>query len=831
MTIRFQSLSRNHHRISRSSLSSSSSSSIILSRVHNIPNNMSMMNSRRTMSSLSKHLMRPTSTLLSLSSVVRIRSSSLPSINFSNTQHVSFRSYTIANTTTTTTTTSQGTKTAKTTNTEKNKDQTATSRTTNCALPVEKEEMEQLLDMAYKQAREISEIALLNLNNKRQQQKQSKQMKVPNHSSMIKPINTSSSSLPAVAVQVVANDPIKISTTQETEAQLQIQHEASAAEALLKLTSQPIFQSFIKNKQERNDDVVLSLHSAFLSVIQWLCHSLSSSSTSISTTTSARNLQTRKFIHKPIDIIVLPTKESILLSHILSLTERSHDLNLPLTIPLYESICYLIAKFQSSSSSPSLFILELTRAIVQPNTFQSSSSSLSSNQSPLFNLQSTFFSSTLKELLYQNKIADVIQLLHGMNTIHNIPNVDLNTGMELLAVLKHQVDLSLNYNEIIEDLYGVDDFNDDDSNSSVNGIDGNVDGNVSNKDDIVSSKISGEFNETDAMELAMILQQPIMEELNIKKRELEAYQRQYENRLRHNVENEEDVEDGENRIEFDGSRLEDDLDDDDFDYLVNDDDLDDDENDDDDSSISSTKTLVDLNYMDDLDDYDNFDDDDTNNNENENEYIISDHDIQQLNKLVQAMKDNENDLDTKAAAQSAAILILEKLNNHKQTNSAATAAANNEEDEYSGNDNNDDDHPTNLSSSSQEGNHDEHSKTHSSESRGSLSGLNARFHVNSSTGAIDKVEFTIDPNNKSPELTSNEKKRFDEMHHSLLEDMIYTRDPSWEIPDVVAQLEEWNGDHGLLFSKEYESEIIKEITSENDPFDFLDVDDDDDNDR
>ena len=106
-------------------------------------------------------------------------------------------------------------------------------------------------------------------------------------------------------------------------------------------------------------------------------------------------------------------------------------------------------------------------------------------------LEPHFFSGALRELLNRNHLRDMIEVLHGMRNIHEIQNVDLQTAMELLNILKEKVDDSM----------------------SMSGE---------------KRKPTG-FDETDAMELAMILQKPVMNELQSKRRE--DYEGQIQNTM------------------------------------------------------------------------------------------------------------------------------------------------------------------------------------------------------------------------------------------------------------------------------------------------------------
>ena len=352
------------------------------------------------------------------------------------------------------------------------------------------------------------------------------------------------------------------------ESEIGILDQAHAAEELLSLTSCTNFQFAFRQKQQKqilllqkygksqddgSDNVVLSLHYAFLNVIQWLCKTLSAmsneestvvlksslehpiwidatetpstttktiidqnpsfSNVSMSTTLTSSSSSSSSFTNVP-----LPSRESILLSHILTLTDRSQALNLPLSITLYKEICTLIAKYSNSDSNISLLILDLSIVARDALTGANTSSSgqevsistgeeiLTMNDTTQQIIQAHFFSNAMKELLQRNQIRDMIQLFHGMRNVHNIHKVDLNTGIELLSLLKDKVDEHvMNKDDII------------DNNGEINFL---MNEDAYPKDRRNHNTI---FDETEAMELAMILQAPVMEELNAKRKELEDY--------------------------------------------------------------------------------------------------------------------------------------------------------------------------------------------------------------------------------------------------------------------------------------------------------------------
>ncbi len=597
------------------------------------------------------------------------------------------------------------------------------------------------------------------------------------------------------------------------ESEMDIQYQTNAAEALLKLTSSSNFQFAFRQKQDqqqmqqiqemgqslddKSHNVVLSLHLAFLSVIHWLCTTLSttstigtgqmsslsssissssttsstsssmkqnltsftnftsipSSSTTTTTSTFSNNTMTttndtttnNDFSKNNNDPMPFPTKESIILNYILSLVDRCQSLNLPLTLPLYETICTLLSKHCNESSNISLMVLDLS-TLARDALSSTTSSSTSTNQNNTINsqiIQASFFSNTLKELLHKNKLRDMIELFHGMRNIHNIHKVDLNTGIELLSLLKDKVDENVQFKQNIVEI-----LNDDIESKNKN------DTTVTGSGPITTMNNDYElFDESDAMELALILQVPVMEELNMKRKELESYQ-------------------------YDAIESM-------FDHRYDDEDATNDEWD--------NQTVYDEEYEED-DEYENYDLSDSGVGDGEEEEEEEDQimienanseldnielekDMSRLNYLVACMKDS-SDESVKEEAQAMAVSILEKMNriraSHDMTKPKQAVAS------------------------------DE------------IKGINAKLHLNSSTGEVEKVEFRFHHG-------ATVSKRKEEAYNKMIRDMVYIRDTAnWEIPDIVPQLEEWNGNVGLSFTKEFEEEMMKEVSRE----DFFEDDED-----
>ena len=220
---------------------------------------------------------------------------------------------------------------------------------------------------------------------------------------------------------------------------------AKAAEALTKLTSHPSFKQALeeqreaymqisKSKNSHQDkalnytdpnlhhvDVAFSLHNAFVSVISWLCSTLSN--IELPQSVDSLNFQT-------------PSHDVIILSYILNLTTKSTDLDLPLHIPLYENIAILIARHYAASDVASLVIdisIQARNALNQSQNQHQADSIINAS----------FFIEPIKELIYRNQISNVLEIVDYMNTIYGIDHFDPSTAMELLEVLHNQVKRSL----------------------------------------------------------------------------------------------------------------------------------------------------------------------------------------------------------------------------------------------------------------------------------------------------------------------------------------------------------------------------------------------------
>ena len=464
---------------------------------------------------------------------------------------------------------------------------------------------------------------------------------------------------------------------------LNIQYETCAAEALLKLTSASNFQHAFHQKQQEiinlpssfsasstnsvdtdEKNVILSVHHTFLDVIQWLCNTLSYNN-------SVKTHNHQQFISSSYDhdiestqippplspsTSLLPSRESIILSHILSLTERSHTLNLPLTLPMYELICTLIAKHgHHHSTNISLLLLDFSSSAKdalsppQPplstttNIIESESESTKTSVYQI--IQPHFFSNTLKELLERNLIRDIIHLFHGMRNLHNIDHADLETGIALLAVLKVKADEHMEEGRILWDASNKKEkmkSHYDESNSYP----------LHHRyGDTNHTKAS--FDEDDAMELAMILQTPIMEELQLKQKELvqidDVFGAMFDDNNSDDTENDNDWDDDKTQ------------------YDVNDDTIDnflgDDFDEDDDKGREA--------FRQNTDDVNTFVASNSDHEQDEN----TKEEMEQLKILVEKMKTSDDE-SLKKSARSMATSIIENMNK-KHTSSSKSSSSKN----------------------------------------------------------------------------------------------------------------------------------------------------------
>ena len=102
--------------------------------------------------------------------------------------------------------------------------------------------------------------------------------------------------------------------------------------------------------------------------------------------------------------------------------------------------------------------------------------------------------------------------------------------------------------------------------------------------------------------------------------------------------------------------------------------------------------------------------------------------------------------------------------------------------------------------------------------------IQARVHVDPSTGTIENIELGMGPDVPASSLQSQEflsKKKSKEyskitekMHESLAKEVIYVRNSqAWDLPDLMHQLEIWNNDNDILLTREYEEALIADIMS------------------
>ena len=169
---------------------------------------------------------------------------------------------------------------------------------------------------------------------------------------------------------------------------------AEAAQAMLTLTSpsKPLAEAILVNKALAEQ--VACLHRAFLAVTSW-CISLA-----------------------PMD--------STLLHSALDLAHRAHDLSLPFHLPLYRSLVTAVA--EHSKDDPADTILEV---------------SLLAASALNIPLSSSFFSDALIALVRTCQLREAIVLRNSMRERHDIYAIDSKLAMEILQVLKENVEASV----------------------------------------------------------------------------------------------------------------------------------------------------------------------------------------------------------------------------------------------------------------------------------------------------------------------------------------------------------------------------------------------------
>ena len=91
-------------------------------------------------------------------------------------------------------------------------------------------------------------------------------------------------------------------------------------------------------------------------------------------------------------------------------------------------------------------------------------------------------------------------------------------------------------------------------------------------------------------------------------------------------------------------------------------------------------------------------------------------------------------------------------------------------------------------------------------------GLSARFHVDPTTGEVENIELILSPTpSLSKESSLDDRKHIREMHEEMLHEILYYRNDQWILPNLVPRWQKLNGEHGILFTKEFESELVADI--------------------
>jgi len=312
----------------------------------------------------------------------------------------------------------------------------------------------------------------------------------------------------------------------------------------------------------------------------------------------------------------------------------------------------------------------------------------------------------------------MVELLHGMQNMHHIDSIDLRTAMELLNLLKKKVD------------------------------------------DAITSRSPAEFDETDAMELAMMLQRPIVDELKSKRKELEDYEDEIDKTMGELMDREKEKDNASFETYDEGDKHQvsnEALDKNIFNIGANK------PSRDSDSDGNRIIEREDCNQL--------------------NEEISLSNDIKELNNMLARLKTLEgNDAaDLLAKSNQAAKAILDKKMNKTEIEN------------YTKNEGQDEMIDKNAPH------------------------ISAKFHVNPDSGEVEDVQFVVELQKQPSQFSAEHRKEYDEFYRGMIKDVVYCRDESWKLPDVVPQLEQWNGDRGLLFSKEFEAEIFEERTGEDFP--------------
>jgi len=391
-----------------------------------------------------------------------------------------------------------------------------------------------------------------------------------------------------------------------------------------------------------------------------------------------------------------------------------------------------------------------------------------------------------------------------MRSQHGIEYVVIQTGMELLSVLRGKVEEDHRWKqqrrrrrEAIADFKQRDDDDDGDG-----------------RDDAEGGKEEEEvgLDEADAVELALMLQGPVMKALHVRKKELEDYQRKINSSVDDMLDMGGDG-NGEGENEVDGGLL---------DNLKNR--TAKDGNDEDDNTRLATAMIEklvpgkDKEGLDEIDesngdrgiDINNSDDNDNDDDDDDEEVqynLALDRDIEQLSEMVKSMTNTSDttgensppSLEQQKKVKDAARAVIEKLRKTRPLSSNhenVEEGLQDEDDGVAGNGV----APPALSNL----------------------GLVARLHVNPATGTIENIDFNFNSKGgttgelspTSSRLSNYDQIKYDEINQEILRDMIYVRDAHWKIPDIIPQLEEWNGERGVFFTKDFEADLIKDIQDE-----------------
>lgn len=171
-------------------------------------------------------------------------------------------------------------------------------------------------------------------------------------------------------------------------------------------------------KMNQNAPQIASLHRAFLEITSW-CIDL----------VPYRYEQQQLQVHQQQQQQQqdLATMDNAVLDRSLTLARRAYDLQLPFHLPLYTRLMEAVAQHKTDDSIAST-ILDISSWVT------------ATLDAPV---DAAFFSHTLTTLVRRQQLGQVVDLLKGMQILHNIPHLDPATTTEMLTLLRDAVRESL----------------------------------------------------------------------------------------------------------------------------------------------------------------------------------------------------------------------------------------------------------------------------------------------------------------------------------------------------------------------------------------------------